>query len=203
MHMAEFDDLLELLRLRGGDTAAVEVKSAAGGLPASLTKSLSALSNLPGGGVVILGLDERQGFAPVGLGNIQALKQGLAGKARSLTPPAQLDITDELVDGVVVIVARVAECTPSDKPCRVTSTRKAYLRSHDGDFQLSELEEQGFLRARSSKRRSRAGAGHHRRRSRPRPTRCVGRASAGSKAGDCCIHWCRTPSQGRNHHRHR
>ena len=47
MHMAEFDDLLELLRLRGGDTAAVEVKSAAGGLPSSLTKSLSALSNLP------------------------------------------------------------------------------------------------------------------------------------------------------------
>lgn len=150
MHMAEFDDLLELLRLRGGDTAAVEVKSAAGGLPSSLTKSLSALSNLPGGGVVILGLDERQGFAPVGLGNVQALKQGLAGKARSLTPPAQLDITDELVDGAAVIVARVAECTPSDKPCRVTSTRKAYLRNHDGDFQLSELEEQAFLRTREA-----------------------------------------------------
>lgn len=105
MHMAEYDDLLELLRLRGGDTAAVEVKSAAGGLPSSLTKSLSALSNLPGGGVVILGLDERQGFAPVGLGNVQALKQDLDGKSTSLTPPAQLDITDELVDGAAVIVA--------------------------------------------------------------------------------------------------
>ena len=44
MHMAEFDDLLELLRLRGGDTAAVEVKSAAGGLPADVPHFSGGLS---------------------------------------------------------------------------------------------------------------------------------------------------------------
>jgi len=37
---------------------------------------------LPGGGTIILGLDERVGFRPVGLADPQAVKQGLAAKAR-------------------------------------------------------------------------------------------------------------------------
>ena len=148
--MSELDALVVQLRLGGGDTSSVAVKSAAGGLPTTITHSLSALANLPGGGLVILGLDERAGFTPVGLTNVQGLKQELAGKARALTPPAQLDISDHTVDGHAVVVARVAECPASDKPCRVTSTRKAYLRGHDGDYQLSELEEQGFLRSREA-----------------------------------------------------
>jgi ATP-dependent DNA helicase RecG len=146
----DLDALVEQLRIGGGDTSGVEVKSAAGGLPTTLTHSLSALTNLPGGGLIILGLDERAGFTPVGLANVQGLKQGLAGEARALTPPAQLSISDEVVDGHPVVVARVAECAKADKPCRVTSTRKAYLRGHDGDYQLSELEEQGFLLSREA-----------------------------------------------------
>ena len=71
------------LRSSGGDTAAVEVKAAMGGLPQPLTATLSALANLPGGGLIVLGLDERTGFRPVPLADPQLLKQGLAAKARS------------------------------------------------------------------------------------------------------------------------
>ena len=67
--------LVDELRRAGGDSTNVEVKAAAGGLPDSLTPSLSALANLPGGGTIILGLDERSGFRPVPLANPQALKQ--------------------------------------------------------------------------------------------------------------------------------
>jgi len=42
--------LLARLRRAGGDTDNIELKSAAGGLSTSLTSSLCALSNLPGGG---------------------------------------------------------------------------------------------------------------------------------------------------------
>lgn len=144
----ELDDLIRALRASSGDTTAVEVKSAAGGLPVSLTSSLSALANLPGGGTIILGLDERAGFRPVRLADPQALKQGLAAKARAFTPPVRLSIDDGLVDGQPVVVARVHECDPSAKPCRVTATSTAYLRGYDGDFPLSDLEIQGFLAAR-------------------------------------------------------
>ena len=87
------------LRRAGGDTTSVEVKSAAGGLPDTLAPTLSALANLPGGGIVILGLDERNGFRPVQLTDPQVLKQGLAAKARGFVPPVVLDIDDGMVDG--------------------------------------------------------------------------------------------------------
>jgi len=138
------------LRETGGDHTSVEVKSAAGGLPESLTSSLSALANLPGGGTIILGLDERTGFTPVALRDVQALKQGLANKARAYTPPVTITIRDGTVDGSTVVVARVAECPAAFKPCRVTSTGKAYGRSYDGDFELSELEREAFIIGRGS-----------------------------------------------------
>ena len=55
----------------------MEVKSAAGGLPASISSTLSALANLPRGGLVILGLDERTGFRPVPL----AVGQSATGRS--------------------------------------------------------------------------------------------------------------------------
>ncbi len=138
-------DLVGRLRAAGGDCAEVEVKSAAGGLPQSLTSSLSALANLPGGGTIILGLDELTGFRPVPLADAQGLKQALAIKARAFTPPVRLSIEDGTVEGSPVIVATVHECDRSAKPCRISGSGAAFLRGYDGDFQLSELEEQAFL----------------------------------------------------------
>jgi ATP-dependent DNA helicase RecG len=49
---------------RGRVAAAAEAKPAADGLPACIASTLSALANLPGGGLVTLGPDERTGFRP-------------------------------------------------------------------------------------------------------------------------------------------
>ena len=148
MTAEDLTGLISDLRTAGGDTAAVEVKSAAGGLPSSITSTLSALANLPGGGLIILGVDERAGFRPVPLADPRALKQGLAAKARTFSPPVGLTVGDGTVDGAPVIVARVHECDSSAKPCRVASTGESYLRGYDGDYRLSDLEEQAFLAAR-------------------------------------------------------
>ncbi|MDO0912843.1 ATP-binding protein [Streptomyces sp. DT2A-34] len=144
----DLSEMIAELRSAGGDCADIEVKSAAGGLPQSLTSTLSALANLPGGGTIILGLDERTGFRPVPLADPQGLKQGLALKARSFTPPIRLTISDGTVDGCPVVVATVHECDRSAKPCRVTASGTSYSRGYDGDFELSALEEQAFLAAR-------------------------------------------------------
>ena len=142
------DELARLPEI-GGDTASYEVKAAGGGLSPSLPSSLSALANLPGGGVVILGLDERLGFRPVGLADPNALRKGLADTARSCRPPVQLDfIDDAIADGAPVVYARVRETDRSAKPCR-TSAGKAYIRGFDGDYELSSLEEQAFLAQRT------------------------------------------------------
>lgn len=148
MSAEDLSHLVSELRLGGGDTTNIEVKSAAGGLPSSLTSTMSALANLPGGGLIILGLDERAGFRPVPLASPQTLKQGLASKARSFSPPVQLTIGDGVVDGSPVITARVHECDSSAKPCSVAATGESYLRGYDGDYPLSDLEKQAFLAAR-------------------------------------------------------
>lgn len=155
----DLSSLVDELRRNGGDSTNIEVKAAAGGLPDSLAPSLSALANLPGGGTIILGLDERSGFRPVSLADPQVLKQGLAARARGFEPPVVVDISDGTVDGAPVIVALVHECDPSAKPCRVASTGKAYLRGYDGDFQLSHLEEQAFIAARKAPMFDRAPVG--------------------------------------------
>lgn len=141
----DLTSLVARLRVVGGDVESVEVKSAEGGLPLSLGQTLSAMANRPGGGLIILGLDERTGFRPVRLTNPQALKQGLAAKARNCAPPVGITIRDALVDGEPVVVARVHECDSSAKPCRIAPSGEAYLRGYDGDFRLSDLEEQAFL----------------------------------------------------------
>ena len=137
--------LLARLRAAGGDTEDIEVKASAGGLSPSLTGSLCALSNLPTGGWVILGLDERNDFAPVLLPDLNALKQGLASKARACSPPVQISLEDVIVGGYGVVVAKVAPTAVSARPCRVRATRAAWMRSWDGDLVMSSLEEQAFL----------------------------------------------------------
>ncbi len=150
--------LLNQLRANGGDSTTVEVKSAEGGLPTSIGASLSALANLPGGGILLLGLSEDEGFEPVGLRDPQTLKQSLSAKARSLAPPVQLSISDATVGGEAVIVVEVAECDPTLKPCRLSPNGKAFVRSYDGDFEISEQEVQGFLVSRRTPRADRLAA---------------------------------------------
>ncbi len=54
------------------ETEEVEVKAARGGLPgAGFRQALSAFANRPGGGVIVLGLDEQCGFEPVGVNDPQ------------------------------------------------------------------------------------------------------------------------------------
>ncbi len=148
--MQDLTELVAELRLAGGDRTDVEVKLAVGGLPVSIGQSLSALSNLPGGGYVLLGIDEGAGLVPVRLPDRQKLKQGLSSRGRSLVPPPRMSVFDATVDGVVIVAARVEECDPAMKPCRTSVGGPAYLRGYDGDFTLSVLEEQAFLAARSA-----------------------------------------------------
>ncbi|OIJ28644.1 hypothetical protein UG56_002010 [Nocardioides luteus] len=143
------NEILSALRAAGGDTTAIEVKSAAGGYPATTLESIGALANTPGGGVIVFGLDERSGFTATGIYDVQALKQRLGNDAQDFVPHVKCSIEDDEIDGRPVVIANVAECDPSFKPCTHISG-KSWVRSYDGDFQLSDLERQGFLSNRSA-----------------------------------------------------
>jgi ATP-dependent DNA helicase RecG len=142
-------DLAQLigdLRQRGTDLPSIEVKAAAGGFPESVIETMCAFANVPGGGLIILGLDEKSGFAPVRLASASVLAAGLASRARtSFEPPLHVDVDVDRFEDSDIVVARVREIPAVAKPCIVKRTGKAYLRFSDGDYSLSQLEIDGFV----------------------------------------------------------
>ncbi|WP_253876689.1 ATP-binding protein [Promicromonospora umidemergens] len=137
----------------------MEANAAHQGYPQDLAPTLSAFGNMPGGGVVVLGLDERAGFEAVGVYDAADAQSRLAAQARqAVAPPLRMSFVTDVVEGRTVVLARVRELPTTDKPCEATATGHAYLRSYDGDYPLSALERQGFVANRGVARHDQAPA---------------------------------------------
>lgn len=150
--MLDVATLIATLRSEGDDDATLEAKRAATGW-SDVSTTLSAFANTPGGGTILFGLDESAGFAAAGVYDARACRKALATSCRSaLEPPVVHGSGVAVIDGEEVVWAEVAEADASLKPVRVKATGKAYLRAHDGDFQLSEPEEQAFIANRTTPR---------------------------------------------------
>ncbi|MBR1786639.1 MAG: hypothetical protein IJ756_05705, partial [Paludibacteraceae bacterium] len=63
----ELKNLISQVETRKSEEQVVEVKSAHNGCPEKLYDTISAFDNLDSGGTLLFGLDERQGFARVGV----------------------------------------------------------------------------------------------------------------------------------------
>ncbi|MEV5711947.1 ATP-binding protein [Actinoallomurus sp. NPDC052274] len=152
---AELAEIVDNLRTIGADIADVEVKKAQGGLPKSLRETLSAFANTQGG-VIILGLDETQGFRATGLPDPAKLAADLASMcSEDMEPPLRPLIKIHTFEGEQVLVAEVPEINPAQKPCcsRGTGiTKGSYIRVGDGDRRLSAYEVQVMLSSRGQPR---------------------------------------------------
>jgi ATP-dependent DNA helicase RecG len=152
---AELAEIVGNLRALGADIADVEVKAAGGGLPKSLRETVSAFSNTHGG-VIILGLDEASGFAPVGLGEPAKLAADLASMCSSeMEPPVRPLIRVHQFEGKHVLVAEVPELDPAQKPCFYIGagiSKGSFIRVSDGDRRLSSYEVQIMLSSRGQPR---------------------------------------------------
>lgn len=146
----QLGDLLLQLQGHGGDLTEVEVKLGAGGVP-NLGETLCAFGNMPNGGTIIVGLDERAGFAVAGVSEPAALEASIASQARNgILPPLQVTFEEADVDGAVLVIATVNGLPSDQRPCRYGG--KAYLRQADGDYVMSEQEIQQILALRQRPR---------------------------------------------------
>jgi len=140
----EVEGLLAALRLYGAEDTSLEAKRAKDRLPSTTVETLSAFANLPGGGILILGVDEMSNFAVTGVSNAQKLSQDLAAAARTqLSPPLQPVISIRSVEGKLVVIAEIPELPREEKPCYVTTkgmTQGSFLRVADGDRHLTAQE---------------------------------------------------------------
>lgn len=94
---------LAVLELRGGDTDAIEAKTFSEYSAQQLGPTLSAFANMPGGGVILLGVSERNGIAVVGVDDVHGLLQRVADQARSsFSVPIAIDARTFDLDGKTV-----------------------------------------------------------------------------------------------------
>ena len=146
---ADVDVLVAELRKFGAEATAVEVKRAAGGLPKSARETLSAFSNTPGGGTLVLGLDEASGFTAFGLDDPSKMMADLASMCREdIVPPLTPEISIAEIDGRPILVADIPELAKGQKPCYVRSLGKergSYIRVGESDRRLTSEEVQQIV----------------------------------------------------------
>ena len=137
------DEIVAGLRAVGAEFEDVEAKRAAVGVPESLASTLAAFANARGG-LVLLGLDERQGFAATGVADAAAMRNAVVSTAREkLTPPPTVSVEVLPFEGVCLVAAEVEPLPPAQRPCYVTARGLyggAYVRIGDGDQRLTPYE---------------------------------------------------------------
>lgn len=137
------EQLLGLMRTIKSDLTNVEVKSAKGGFPKDVLRTISAFANTSGG-VLILGVSEQDGFLPVENFDAPAMRDALGNACRQrLTPPVTPRIEVVPYQGTPVVVADIPEMRPTEKPCYITASHMyegSYVRVGDGDRHLTPYE---------------------------------------------------------------
>lgn len=140
---AEFGQLIASMRLVGTDRATCEVKTAWPKLARDIGATISAFAN-GCGGLIVCGLSEKDGFAPVAGFEARRIQDMLAAWcAERMTPPVRAIIEARQFEGRPVVTAFIPELRPKDKPCYVSASGRyagSYIRMADGDCRLSPYE---------------------------------------------------------------
>ncbi|MEV1129003.1 ATP-binding protein [Agromyces sp. NPDC049794] len=146
--LGDLSELVLRLRTIGAELTNVEVKASVGALPKSIWPTVSAFSN-HGGGVLLLGLQEDNDFAPAPGFDAEAIRDAVADAFRPrrhnevagpITPRPIGAIEIGEVDGRPIVVVDVEELPPGQKPAFVTTQGKesgTYERVGDGDRRMS------------------------------------------------------------------
>jgi len=159
MTVEELQELVETIRKVGIGRQEVEVKTAKRSLPKRLWETLSAFANAPGGGILILGLDEERGFKAVGVENPAKIQQDLASLCDKMEPPLRPLIEIHNFEGKWIVVAEIPEVSTGQKPCYYKGSgpfHGSFIRVADGDRRLTEYEVQLLWESRRQPRHDRA-----------------------------------------------
>lgn len=139
MDADRLEELVSYLRLVGTDGQDVEVKS---GVGKSILTSLSAFSN-SNGGHVIIGLEEDEGFLPVAQFDADRARDQLIARCDELSPVVRPIISILPFEGERILVARISELLPRDKPSFISARGKyggSFVRTGDSDQRLEQYE---------------------------------------------------------------
>jgi ATP-dependent DNA helicase RecG len=89
MDTEELREVIGELQRLNTDMRTVEAKRASFEAPQRLWQTISAFANTPGAGqgLIVLGLDEAQGFAVSGIADYKHVQEGVQTQCRDMVPP--------------------------------------------------------------------------------------------------------------------
>lgn len=143
MMPVELEALIDHVQALKAETQTLELKAAAQGCPTRLYDTLSSFSNQDEGGTILFGVDEQQGFAPVGVYDAQDLTKHVTEQCGQMTPVIRPVFTTLLKDGKTFVSAEIPGIDVADRPCFYTGKGRlkgSYVRSGDADQPMTEYE---------------------------------------------------------------
>ncbi len=139
----ELQYLINQIQKRGCEEQTTEVKAAHRGCPERLYDTISAFANQNSGGVFVFGLDEKNGFAKVGVYDAQDLQKKVMEYCEQMTPIIRPVLTVYDEDGMVFVSAEIPPIDISDRPCFKTAKGRlsgSYMRVGEADKPMTEYE---------------------------------------------------------------
>ena len=140
------EELLELVNAtvrQKTEGQTLEVKAAHEGCPKRLYDTLSSFSNQDSGGVLLFGLDEKQGFQVVGVYDLQDLQKKVTEQCNQMEPPVRAVFTVAEVEGLPVCTAEIPAVDLSERPCYYKGAGRvkgSYIRVGDADLPMTDYE---------------------------------------------------------------
>jgi len=125
----------------------LEIKRAGKGTPEKLYDTLSSFSNHDGGGIIVFGIDESQGFTVTGVYDAQDIQKKVTEQCEQMEPKVRPLFTVCDIDGKIIVSAEIGECDVFDKPCFYVGKgriRGSYVRVGESDQPMTEYEVYSF-----------------------------------------------------------
>lgn len=144
------EDLIKLIRkvqTQKCETQTVEVKAANNGCPTRLFDTLSSFSNQDGGGVIIFGMDEKQGFGIVGVYDAQDLQHRVVEQCKQMQPAVRPLFTVCEADSMILVSAEIPGVDISERPVYykgVGRVKGSFVRVGEADEPMSDYEIYSF-----------------------------------------------------------
>ncbi len=121
----------------------IEVKAAVQGCPTRLFDTLSSFSNQDEGGVIVFGLDEKEGFSIKGVYDSQDLQKRVTEQCKQMEPSVRALFTICEIGGKVIVSAEIPGADISERPVfykGVGRIKGSYVRVGESDEPMSEYE---------------------------------------------------------------
>lgn len=140
------EELLILIKKRQeikAESQTIEVKSAHNGCPKRLYDTLSSFSNQDGGGIIVFGLDEKQGFEAVGVYDLQDLQKSVTEQCNQMEPAVRGIFTFAEYEDKNICALEVPTVELVERPCYYKGAGKvkgSYIRVGDADLPMTDYE---------------------------------------------------------------